>query len=412
MFRGFSWTFAGNAVYGAGQWAILSLIARLGSAAMLGQYALALAVTTPVVMLSHLNLRTVLATDITRRHPFGDYLAVRLAATALALAAIAAIAFGSAYLRPLAAIILLTGVAQSIENVSDLYYGALQRRDRMEQVGRSMMARGLVSAAALGGALALTRDLLWSVAALAAARLAVLLAYDLPRGSAGECLSLSGPRSQWTVLRTAFPLGVVLMLVSLNTNLPRYAIERHLGAVALGGFAAVASFLTIGGTAINALGQAATPRLARYFSEKDYAQFSRLTLRLAALALALGVAGLLGAALLGRFVLALIYGRAYADYSGLLVAVMGVAVISYAAIILGYATSSARRFAAQMPLFMAVTALCGAASWLLVPRYGLYGAAAALAASACLQAAGQSFILVATTFRLSQPSEARPESAP
>ena len=291
------------------------------------------------------------------------------------------------------AIILLAGLAQSIENVSDLCYGALQRRDRMEQVGRSMIARGLVSAAALGFALWITHSLVWAVVALALARLAVLLAYDLPTGSAGECLGRSGPRSQWTILRTALPLGVVLMLVSLNTNMPRYAIEHHLGTVALGSFAAVASFLTMGGTVVNALGQAATPRLARYFSGRDLPRFRQLTLRLAALALALGVAGVLASALLGKFVLGLIYGPGYAAYSGLLVAVMGAAVIAYVAGILGYASSSARQFAAQMPLFIAVTAACGIASWILVPRVGLYGAAVALAAAAFLQAGGQVFII-------------------
>ena len=403
MFRGktppplrssFSWTFAGNAVYGAGQWAILSLIARLGSADMLGEYALALAVTTPVVMLSHLNLRTVLATDMARRHPLGDYLAVRLATSALALACIAGVAAGSAYLRPLAAIILLTGLAQSIENVSDVYYGALQRRDRMEQVGRSMIARGIVSAAGLGFALWVTGNLIWAVCALALARLAVLLAYDFPRGSAGESLSRSGPRSRWIVLRTALPLGVVLMLVSLNTNMPRYAIEHHLGTVDLGSFAAVASFLAIGATLINALGQAATPRLALYFSDGDFPRFLRFTLRLAGLALALGVAGVLASALLGKFVLRLIYGASYAAYSELLVAVMGAAAIAYVANILGYVSSSARQFAAQMPLAVAATAACGIASWILVPRLGLYGAAVALAIAACLQVGGQTFIIL------------------
>ncbi|RPI15197.1 MAG: hypothetical protein EHM65_04200, partial [Acidobacteriales bacterium] len=90
--RNFAWTFTGNALLGASQWAVLSLLAKLGGGEMLGQYALALAVTTPVAMLSHLNLRAVLATDMEHRHAFGDYLTVRLVTTVLALAAIAAMA--------------------------------------------------------------------------------------------------------------------------------------------------------------------------------------------------------------------------------------------------------------------------------------------------------------------------------
>src|SRR5438270_6565675 len=84
----FTWTFAGNTIYAAGQWAILSLLAKLGSSEMLGQYALAIALTAPVVMFSHLNLRAVIATDVAQKHPFQDYLAVRLIATTFSLVSI------------------------------------------------------------------------------------------------------------------------------------------------------------------------------------------------------------------------------------------------------------------------------------------------------------------------------------
>jgi O-antigen/teichoic acid export membrane protein len=396
----FSWTFAGNALYAAGQWAVLSLIAKLGGNEMLGQYALALAITSPVVMLSHLNLRAVLATDVSERHPFGDYFAVRLATTALGVVVIAAIALVSGYSWALAATILVTGLSQSVETVSDIYYGALQRRDRMEQIARSMIARGILSVAALGAALWITRDLIWAVLALALGRLVVLLAYDRPRGAAGESLSRSGWQAELAIMRTALPLGVVLMLISLNTNLPRYVIERRLGTAELGAFAAVASLMTVGSTVVNALGQAATPRLARYFSDHDLPHFRRLAFRLAALGLALGAAGVLGSALLGKVVLRVVYRPEYAAYSGLLVAVMGAAVIGYIAIILGYVSTSARVFAPQMPLFCCVAASSGIASWILVPRFGLYGAALALAVAACLQIGGQAFIFFRAVHRM------------
>jgi hypothetical protein len=239
----FAWTLAGNGLYAAGQWAILSLIAKLGGREMLGQYALAVALITPLVMLSHLNLRAVLATDVAGRRPFGDYLAVRLGVSALSLVGIAILALVSGRSGPLAAVILVTGLAQSSETVSDIYYGAMQRRDRMELIARSMMARAVVSVGAFGLALYLLHDLVWALAALAAGRLVLLLAYDRPMGAAGENLARSSPGAEVSILRTAVPLGVMLLLVSLNTNLPRYAIERFLGVGELGAFAAVGAAL-------------------------------------------------------------------------------------------------------------------------------------------------------------------------
>ena len=103
----FAWTVAGNGVYAAGQWAILSLFAKLGSVEMLGLYALAAAVANPVAMLAHLNLRAVIATDVTGRRPMRGYLGVRLAASAAALVATAAIALSAGYTGELAAAIVL-----------------------------------------------------------------------------------------------------------------------------------------------------------------------------------------------------------------------------------------------------------------------------------------------------------------
>lgn len=391
----FAWTFAGNAVYAAGQWALLSLLAKLGGSEMLGQYALALAITSPVAMLSHLNLRAVIATDVTGKHPFGDYLTVRLAATVLGLGAIGILALVASPDAAMMPVILAVGVAQSAENISDAFYGAFQRRERMDRIARSMMIRAVLSAIALGCALWLTRSIVAATVALAAARLASLLLYDV---RSGEPLAHSSRSNQMAILRTALPLGVVLMLVTLNANLPRYAIERNLGTRELGAFAAAASFLTAGNTVVNALGQSATPRLARYFAQTEHSGFRRLSLQLAGISAALGAAGAAGALLLGAPLLRLLYRDEFAEYAGLLAATMLAAVPIYIAGTFGYVLTSVRVFDAQLPLFLVVAAVCAAASWLLVPRLGLLGAPAALAAAACVQITGELLIL-ARAFR-------------
>jgi O-antigen/teichoic acid export membrane protein len=389
----FASTLASNVVLAASQWALLVLIAKLGTSELLGAYAFALALVTPIAMFSHLNLRSVLATDVARRHPFGDYLAVRLATTAMGLAAMAAVALAAERGRESAAVIMALGVALSAENVSDVYHGLLQRRERMDQVAYSTTARGILSVAALGAVLWTTGSLVWAVVALAAVRIGVLLAYDIPVASAGESMERTSVRGQAGILRTSLPLGAVLMLIALTSSLPRYAIEQKLGAGALGAFAAVASLMGVGSTAVNALGQAATPRLARYWSAGDRAAFSRLAWQLAGMALLLGAGGVAAAAVVGPWILGWIYRPAYAAYAGLLVWVMAAGIGSYTASALGYAITSTRAFAPQAPLHAVVAVSAGVASWLLVPRWGLDGAALALAVASVAQIAGDLIIL-------------------
>jgi len=77
---------ASNVVFAGSQWVILIIITLLGTSELLGTYAFSLALVTPIAMFSHLNLRSILAADVIRRHSFGDHLAVRLATTAVGLA--------------------------------------------------------------------------------------------------------------------------------------------------------------------------------------------------------------------------------------------------------------------------------------------------------------------------------------
>lgn len=392
MRSNFAWTFAGNLVYAAGQWSILALFAKLGTSEMLGQYAMALAITNPIVMLFHLNLRAILATDSGAKYPFGDYVAARFA-TAAAGFGVIAVAAWIARAGTLSVTILLLGLSQTADTVSDIYYGAMQRRERMDQIAWSMIARAILPVAALGAVLWLTGNIVAAVAALALGRNAVLLAYDRPAGSKGERMSRTGLRAELAIIRSGLPLGLVLMLVSLNASLPRFAIERQMGASELGAFAAVASLTNAGATVVNALGQTAMPRLARYWAERNWFRFRQLVARLTGIAVLLAMSGVVVAVLLGRIVLRVLFRPEYEAYSGLLSGMMFVSIISYVANAFGYVVTSVRAFDAQLPLFGAVAASCGIASWLLVPRLGLQGAVVALAISACVQIAGQVLIL-------------------
>jgi hypothetical protein len=79
-----------------------------------------------------------------------------------------------------------------------------------------------------------------------------------------------------TLTLLALPVGIVMAPVSFNTNIPRYFIKHHLGTWDLGIFAAVGYPLAAGTTVVNALGQSAAPRLARYYADGDYRAFSSL----------------------------------------------------------------------------------------------------------------------------------------
>ena len=84
----------------------------------------------------------------------------------------------------------------------------------------------------------------------------------------------------------ALPVGVVTAIGSLDINIPRYFIEHDIGARDLGIFAALAYPLVAGTTVVNALGQSAAPRLARYYADRDYPAFASLLRKMLSFGLA------------------------------------------------------------------------------------------------------------------------------
>jgi len=385
--RNISWTFAGNLVYVLCQWGMLTVLAKLGNPQMVGQFALGLAVTAPVVLFANLSLRQVQATDARRQYAFGDYLGLRLLTTALAFLVIVGVAFVG-YRPETALVVLAVGLAKSFEAVSDAFYGLLQQRERMDRIARSMMIKGVLSLAALGVTVYATGSVFWGAVGLAAAWAAVLLLYDARSGALllpGKPLpsedSPARPRPRWDgrtlagLAYLALPLGVVAGLISLNANVPRYLLEHHLGEREVGIFSAMAYIMVASGVVVNAVGQSASPRLARHYADGERKAFSGLLVKLCAVGALAGAAGVTVAAVAGGPILSLLYTPEYAAYAGAFVWMMAAAGISYVASFLGFGLTAARRFRVQVPLFIGVVFTTVVACAILVPILGILGAA-------------------------------------
>src|SRR5213080_1139778 len=88
----FSYAVIGNLTYAACQWGILVALAKLGTVEMVGQYAYALAVTTPLFLLANLQLNALQITDDPSNYLFRDYLSIRFATCVVASVIVGVIA--------------------------------------------------------------------------------------------------------------------------------------------------------------------------------------------------------------------------------------------------------------------------------------------------------------------------------
>lgn len=291
----FAWTFAGNMVYAICQWGMLSVLAKLGSATIVGEFTLGLAISAPIFMFTNLQLRAVQATDFEAECRFADYFSLRLMTTLAGLVSVCAILPLTTNSSQVRIVILMVSISKSLECMSDVTAGLLQREELLRRVSISLIFRGIGSAAAFSLLFALTHSVALAVLAMSTVWLLVLLLYDVPnvrsvigkgerffRFDAGEIRKLA-------VL--GLPLGSVATLVSLNTNIPRYFLLHQLGLAEQGIYASLAYLVVAVSLVVLALTQSVTTRLARMFAAGERKQFVKLMLKLSMLGFMVVVVG-------------------------------------------------------------------------------------------------------------------------
>ncbi|HZV00226.1 MAG TPA: oligosaccharide flippase family protein [Planctomycetota bacterium] len=413
-------TLVGTSTQAACQWGIVILLAKLGSADIVGRFSLALAISAPVFVFSGLNLRAVHATDAHDERSVRDYVAVRLLTSLVGLAGVLLIPIAIGYSGETAWVIALVALNKAVESLSDILYGTYQRYEAMRPLAVSLVLRGVLSVAAVALALLHTHRLVPAVAMLVASAGVTLVFHDIP--AARRLLRASGAVSKVATFREALapswdgralraivtstvPLGASIMILSLNANIPRYFIEHSRGEHDLGIYASISYLAIVGGTMANAVTQAASPRLAHLYAERAIQPFRSLVSKLMAFAAALGVTGSIVAAAVGPELLSRVYRPEFAAHGRTLNIVMFGAALSYFGGFLGTAITSMRFFAIQLPLNAVAVLVTAVASATLVPVSGIDGAAWAtvLGSGAGSVAFGVAFIAL----RRAEPAESR-----
>lgn len=395
----FGWMLAGNIVYAGSQWAILTIIARLGTPALVGDYVLALAITVPIMSLFTLQVRNVQATDASREYQFGDYLALQLVTQVAALVVTMAVAAAIFQREAMLCLVFAVSLMTCTDGLSDTAYGLFQQRELQERIANSKILRGVFSAIMVGMVMSHSRRVDLAILAAAAVRFCVFFGADLR--NVGQILR-DQPRHcrpRWSLatlsslgMLTA-PLGAVTMLLVLNNNIPRYFVAKDVGQSLLGIFGAVGYIPAVGTMAIATLCETVTPRLSRAFAHGDQKQFFRSWVSLMGVGLVLGVAGIFLSIVAGPQILTMFYGAEYSEHGVLLIWTMVASTVAYLALIAGCGLTAARMFHSQLPLIAVVITTNSVACYWLVPWLALKGAALSQGLSAVVQLFGTVGIL-------------------
>ena len=186
--------------------------------------------------------------------------------------------------------VLLVAIAKSVESISDVYFGLLQNRERLDRICKSQIIKGTLSLTAVTAILALTHSLAAALIGMIAVWLSVWTFYD----RYAPLLFGRTARLDWNfdalkkLVTMSFPLGVTMLFLSLNASIPRLFLKHYGNDRQLGLFSALTALQAAGMMFIMAMGQAATTTLARDFARGDLPSFRKRVFQLQSVALGLG----------------------------------------------------------------------------------------------------------------------------
>jgi O-antigen/teichoic acid export membrane protein len=387
----------GNIVYGICQWGFLSVIAKLSTPEILGYYTLAIAICTPLVLFTNLQLRSVQATDARHEYEFGHYLGLRISSSIIAILILTFFLSIGGFQKDVKWIILIVGLQKITESLSDIVYGYFQNHERLDRISVSIMIRSILTILIFVLVFTWSRSLVASLSASLVAALLVFAFYDLHYAAQQSAFSLiqcnDVPRSlsawrKYGAIKPVFhrrilfrlgkfalPLGLGAVVVAFTNNVPRYIIEDVLGAYSLGIFGALAYPMLAGVAIVHALAQSSSPLLARYHCEQKKKKFNNLMVKLILIGAFISCGGILVALIGGKPLLTILYSEEYANSNQVFIVLMVVAGLSYVSMFLSYGIVAIRKFKTNLTIQILAMFICALACFLWVGKYQLIGAA-------------------------------------
>jgi len=270
------WLLSGNAIYLACQLVILSALTQYSELETVGSFGLIMAICTPIFAITGLGLRTAQSTDALGEYEFSDYFGLRIAMTFLGTLVI----LSTIYIwKPLLLFFALPIVlAKSIEQYSDLFYGTLQKAERIKSVAISLIMRGFLSMVLFVSFLGFGLEVELAFYAQLSAWFFVAIFHDIqivrliqntikPRFSLPALLKLG---------KLSAPLGAGIGIGALQISLPRFFVEFFLGSTALGLYTVVGYFQQAATIFINSIGHALSARLSQLWLASNHIRFWRI----------------------------------------------------------------------------------------------------------------------------------------
>lgn len=279
-----------------------------------GYLALAISMTNTYEQIAWFNMRNYQVTDAAGRFSDSQYVSSRVITCTLAFAMLVVAALtGNGFYQALCIIAYMP--IRIAEAISDVCHGINQKKERYDFIGKSFILRGIGMVGVFSLGLIILKKLAIVLLLTAIYQLAVSLFFDCRKTFSLTNIKLKLlDKDLLKLYRDCLPLVIFAFFMSNQNNYTKEMIQTLCGNDILGIYASIASPTIAVQMIAAAMFAPFLPGLSVNLAEQDYDKFNKKLLKIYGAFVGMAVVVLIGAALLGRWGLALLYPDNILDY--------------------------------------------------------------------------------------------------
>ncbi|OWK73526.1 hypothetical protein CBW16_08410 [Flavobacteriaceae bacterium JJC] len=386
----------GNGVFAFAQWLQISLISKYSSIDTLGYFTLSLSIISPVFMLTGLQIRTLIVTDSDSKIDFNTFFKVRLFTSAVSLIVVLIIGFflSNTSLYPF---LLLLSVQKILEGISELFNSKQQQQEKVEILAQSLFLKGLSIILSVWMGLVFFKSLYIGLIFILIFFFLIIWLNDYRnyKNEYQRKVDFSAPfLDAKRLIISGLPLGLVLLILSLNANVSKYFLEAFCGTEKQAIYSSLSYILVLGLFILDSLGQTFVPRLSKYYYNEELVYFRKYAFIFLILSILVGVSLFILSLFFGEIALKFLFNSKIGEYSHFLSLYLLVSVLVFVASSLGYTLTAMGEFKIQPYINITVLVVNVLLSFLLIKDYELKGVLIVLGVCFTIQILITSFIIL------------------
>ena len=278
--KAFIWNTLGSGVYLGCLWLLNILVVRFGSYSEAGILSLAISIANVVQSVSLAGIRNYQVSDVKERYSNYTYICVRYITASIAFAGCIFFLLINAYSRYQVLCIIGMSVYRMIDALTDVYHGILQKKWRLDIVGKALAIRGVLIVSVFITILSIGKDLLLAIIGMTVVSFAEFIVFELRKTKKVDSIIRKVNKNDIiSLLIYSIPLTIYSTLLNAITVVTRYYIEAICGEELLGYYASISSPAIIVQVAATYIFTPLVGVFAELYRTRDKRKFDKLIIK-------------------------------------------------------------------------------------------------------------------------------------